>query len=97
MTVPMASRHNVIVAESLSEFLALGYFNGWFSLEQLVYHPEDAVEYFAGPDGEDDPEREALMVSLRQSLGIARVALSQARIEELQLKYGALVQLPAGA
>ncbi len=33
----MASRNNVVVAETLDEFFGLGYYVGWFALEQLAY------------------------------------------------------------
>jgi hypothetical protein len=54
MTVPMHfDQPNVIVADTFDEFFGLGYRVGWFSLEQLVYEPQETVEYFAQPDPDD--------------------------------------------
>jgi hypothetical protein len=91
MTVPMADRHNVVIAESLGEFLGLGYFVGWFGIEQLVYQPTEALAYLNQPDPDDWPEREELLEILRQDLAIRHVPLSLARIEQLEGKYIGLV------
>ena len=96
MTVPMGNHYNIVIAESFSEFLGLGYFNGWFALEQLAYNPEEAVRLFAGPDGEDIADREPLLKVLRATLGIVHIPLTGTRIGELQVRYGALIQLAAG-
>jgi hypothetical protein len=42
MTVPM-NDHNIIVGENLLEFLALGYYYGYFALEQLSYARDKTI------------------------------------------------------
>jgi len=91
MTVPMADRHNVVVAEHLAEFLNLGFHVGWFSLEQIVYAPEEAVAYHATPDPEDWPEHREDLVVFRDRLALRHQALSLERIAELESRYQHLV------
>jgi len=93
MTVPMAGTYNVVIAETLEEFLGLGYFVGWFALEQLTYQPAWAVRFFGRPRS-DWPEREALLVHLRAALDIHHVPLRQRRIRHLQSTYLHLLRLP---
>jgi hypothetical protein len=94
MTVPMSSQHNFVVAESLREFLGLGYFVGWFSLEQLAYNAEEAVSYFARPDVEVWPEKKRELSILREAIPIMYNALSLERIRGLSDKYLSLLALP---
>lgn len=97
MTVPMKfDRPNVIVADTFDEFLGLGYHVGWFSLEQLVYDPEETVEYFAQPDPDDRPEKTMLMEILRARMRIRPVALLLGRTEGLTGQYASLLPEPDG-
>ncbi len=91
MTVPMSDRHNVVIAENLTEFLNIGFHGGWFSLEQIVYGPDDVVEYHAGPDPEAWPEHTDDLVFFRDLLSLQHQPLSLARIAELEQKYHSLV------
>jgi hypothetical protein len=97
MTVPMGNHSNLVVAESLEEFLGLGYFVGWFSLEQLAYDASDAVSYFAQADAEASPEKEEELSILRDALQIRYTALSLKRIQHLNVKYLSLLVLPESA
>ena len=88
MTVPMSSRHNVVVAENLQEFLNLGYYAGWFSLEQIVYRPEVALKLYAAADDESGPEDLAFF---RETLRLRHQPLTLERIRQLEKKYLSLV------
>jgi hypothetical protein len=97
MTVPMKfDRPNVIVADTFDEFLGLGYHVGWFSLDELLYHPEEAVEYFTQPDPDDWPDKTALMEILRTRMNIRPVALLLERTEALTRQYASLLPEPDG-
>jgi hypothetical protein len=92
MTVPMNLVHNFILAESLDEFLGLGYHHGWFALDQVAYQPSRVEERFGE---EEDPERwpedAGVLARLRRLAGFTPVRLSMTRIAELQAKYGPYV------
>lgn len=94
MTVPMSDQNNVVVAETLKEFLGLGYFVGWFSLEQLSYDANWAVSYFSQPDPDTWPEREKELRLIRDELSIKYAALSLSRIQDLSDQYLSLLVLP---
>ena len=97
MTVPMCfDRPNVIVADTFDEFLGLGYHVGWFSLEQLVYNPEETVEYFAQPDPDEWPDKTTLMEFLRARMRIRPVALLLGRTDALTRQYSFLLPEPDG-
>jgi hypothetical protein len=97
MTVPanFNDELNVVLAESIDEFLGLGYHVGWFALEQVVYDPEWAPDYFAQPDPDDDDEdKTARLEFLRSELGIKSVALSLKRIAKLTKRYASFLVVP---
>lgn len=97
MTVPANfNDENVVLAESIDEFLGLGYHVGWFSLEQVVYEPEEAPDYFAQPDPDDDDyeDKTARLEFLRSELGIKPVALSLKRIAKLTKRYASFLVVP---
>jgi hypothetical protein len=94
MTVPMSDRNNIVVAETLKEFLGLGYFVGWFSLEQLSYDPDWALSYFSQPDPDTWPEREEELRLIRDELAINYAALSLNRIQALNDRYLSSLVLP---
>jgi hypothetical protein len=87
MTLPASDRVNLVVAESFDEFFGLGYKVGWFSLEQLVYNPDEAVSYFAQPDPEAPEYKTVRMELVRAHLDIQPVPLSLARIAALNETY----------
>jgi hypothetical protein len=93
MTVPMSDIHNIVVAESVQEFLGLGCEVGWFLLEQLAYDPNWAVEHYARSEP-DSPECEAVLDRMRRSLRLQHVPLSLNRLAQLKGKYLPLVQVP---
>jgi len=70
MTLPANDKHNFVVADSIDEFLGLGYHVGWFALEGIAYDPEEALQYFAQA-GSDCPDYRSVAL---QSLGIERNA-----------------------
>ena len=95
MTVPMAygdsmSKYNWILGENLTEFLSLGYYNGWFSLEQLAYNQADALDFFACEDPETEfrPTGEMHFIrKMRTKLGYNHIPLNMNRLEELNRLY----------
>jgi len=89
MTVPMASRANHVVAESISEFLGLGCIHGWFSLEQLAYSPADTFELYARVD----QPTEAPISQLFGRLSLSPRALQPSRVQDLLRLYGASIVL----
>lgn len=95
MTVPMnfgpsIRDYNRILAENLSEFLSLGYYNGWFALEQCCYAPEAAISYFAGEDPNEDYQsgRGKLFArKMSRLLGYGHLPLNQKRLDALDALY----------
>jgi hypothetical protein len=97
MTVPMHfDQPSVIVADTFDEFFGLGYHVGWFSLEQLVYVPDETAEYLAQPDPDDCPDKTMLMEILRARLGIRPVALLLELTEALTRQYASFLPKPDG-
>ncbi len=92
MTVPGAAEEcNLVVAANFDEFLAVGAISGWFTLEQLAYGLDDALEELATPDLDPWSEREQLISLLRERLEIEPTPLTLKRFEELQWAYGSAV------
>lgn len=94
MTVPMnfgytPEAYNWILGENLDEFLALGYYSGWFFLEQLCYQKERILNYYSTNNFEvDDQSGEIHFITrLREVLGYQHQPLRIERIEELHKKY----------
>jgi hypothetical protein len=97
MTLPANDRHNYLVAESIEEFLGLGYHVGWFALESIAYEPDAAVQYFTQPEAETPAltdGKSALMEFLRAELDIQPVVLSLDRIAELTERYAQYLVVP---
>ena len=63
MTVPMSDQHSIVVAETLTEFLGLGYHVGWFSLEQLAYDVTWTLAILVKPIRTRGPSRRKRYVS----------------------------------
>lgn len=94
MTLPCADENNVVIAESFEEFFNLGYYVGWFSLEQLVYQEERAIEYFTKHDEGQRDYAESRLKFLREALQMRPVPPDMARLSKLQEQYFALLQIP---
>jgi len=59
MTVPMnfgnsLTDYNLIIGENLNEFLSIGYFNGWFFLEELCYKEKWAFEFYSEENKDEE-------------------------------------------
>jgi hypothetical protein len=50
VTNPAAGGLNFIVGENLYDFLCLGYYRGYFALEQLAYHYDLTVRVYTDPN-----------------------------------------------
>jgi hypothetical protein len=86
MTVPMVSK-NVILADTLDEFLGLGFHNGWFPLEQLVYSFDETIEYYSIQDDSLTIEQKNFLDLLRNELKISYSPLTKERLEILGTQY----------
>lgn len=87
MTLPMATRNNVVVAESLDEFFGLGYHVGWYALEQLVYDLEDTIRYYSDQSESLSKQQKTFLEIVREELKINHVPLTKDRLDELDDKY----------
>lgn len=96
MTIPMNSGNDIgvynwILAENLDEFLGLGYYNGWFFLEQIAYQStrERAFAHYSGDHflAYEDFSEVHFITRLRTALGYAHSPLSVERLKELKEKY----------
>ncbi len=87
MTVPMADNNNFIVAEDLEEFFSIGFYVGWFGLEQLAYDFEETLEYFSKPDDDFSKEELLFLQLIRDKLNICHKPLTKTRLKELHETY----------
>lgn len=91
MTVPMnfgdsMRDYNWIIGENLIEFLSIGYFNGWFPIEQLCYDNEWAIEFYSKENMEEDYQNDAdiqFVKKLRSKFGYDHIPLNNERLNEL--------------
>lgn len=96
MTVPMSDGANVVVGETLREFLALGCRVGYRNLEGLVYQRDETLatlerdEY----DSEDSPDEIAMLRTLAATFGLRPWPNPKARLAELRLRYFSKLTLP---
>lgn len=96
MTVPMnygndIGVYNRILAENLDEFLGLGYYNGWFFLDQITF-PSLQDRAFAHYSGDHYLAYEKFsevhfITRLRTKLGYSHLPLNLVRLEELKENY----------
>ncbi|MDN5201961.1 hypothetical protein QQ008_11320 [Fulvivirgaceae bacterium BMA10] len=93
ITVPIATKNNIVVAEDLDEFFSLGYYVGWLALEQLVYNFEDTISYYSKPDLELDAKEKAFLELISNELNINHIPLSRNRLKELDEKYFKLLEI----
>jgi hypothetical protein len=97
MTVPMMfDTPNVIVGGNLREFLAFGCRFGYFSLEQLVYHPERTLqELNTGRfDPEADGRQRALLHKISAHFNVTPWRDPGRRLRELASQYDDSLALP---
>lgn len=92
MTVPAnfgdtTAHYNIILGENLNEFLSLGYYNGWFPLEQLSYNKQEAIDFYATENIEEESGNTLFIKALRETLGYSHIPLNLERIDELQRLY----------
>ena len=94
MTLPCADENNVVIAESFEEFFNLGYYVGWFSLEQLVYQEDRAISYFAQRDEEHQDYAADRLDFLRKALRLRPIPPEMKRIRSLNDEYYKLLLIP---
>lgn len=95
MTVPMnfsgsMQDCNWILGENLKEFLSLGYYNGWFSLEQLCYDQAWVLQFYSQENTEADYQSSGdlqFVKQLRAALGYQHIPLNLKRLIELKELY----------
>ncbi|MDR2875325.1 MAG: hypothetical protein LBV44_05290 [Methylobacillus sp.] len=95
MTVPMGDTPNVIVGESFHDFLCLGSRSGYFSLEQISYQPEEAINALASQDFDPeigDTERDFLQ-RLAKEFNLAPWSAPNQRLTVLREKYLPLLDI----
>lgn len=95
MTLPCADENNMVIAESFEEFFGLGYFVGWFSLEQLIYQPNEAVAYLGRSNEELEHYAEPRLAFIREALDIRPGPPELERLHLLKQKYYELLNIPA--
>lgn len=95
MTVPMnfgssMKGYNWVIGENLNEFLSIGFYNGWFPIEQLCYDNDWAINFYSKENMEDDYQNSAniqFVKKLRNKLGYEHTSLSNQRLKELENNY----------
>jgi hypothetical protein len=114
MTVPMNyGKVNLIVGETLIEFLSLGEQLGYFFLEQLVYNEAETIEwlinprefisreYGVNPSGSFPPdsfrEQERLLSVLREEFELKPWSNLKKRLDELQNKFLGMLEFQTKA
>lgn len=93
MTVPMMEA-NLMVAETLAEFLGIGYRVGWFELEQLAYDAPATLAYYAAVPAPVSVQEQAFLDLVRTELRVAPVALTAKRLADLEQRFGPQLQVP---
>lgn len=82
--------YNWIIGENLNEFLSIGYFNGWFPIEQLCYDNEWAIDFYSKENMEEDYQNDAdiqFVKKLRSKFGYDHIPLNNERLNELADNY----------
>lgn len=94
-----------IVGENLFDFLCLGYYRGYFALEQLAYYPDLTLEVYTNPNWKPSEswhdsvgyvvaEEKQPVLDLLISRFSLRPWTSVEHFHDLQKEYGALLKLP---
>ncbi len=81
---------NIIIAENISEFLSIGFYNGWFSLEQLFYDKVSAIDYYSKEDMDtafQNSDSKVFIKMINSYFKTNHIPLSEERLNELKLKY----------
>ena len=95
ITVPMnfgdsMSDYNIILSENINEFLGIGYYNGWFPLEELCYNNNNAIEFYS-KENKDIIYQEngdiQFVKKIREKFNSNHIPLTNKRLKELKLKY----------
>ena len=96
MTVPMSESPNVVVGESLREFLALGCRTGYFGLEGLVHVPEETLSALerGAYDPEAEEEERRLLTEISTTFKLTPWAKPRQRLRELHLRFHSLLERP---
>ena len=99
-TVPEpADQQNFIVGENLNQFLSLGYFLGYFGLEQLAFDldrtlqafispkwkPETKTDYWVGRAA--DPNKAPVLEFFREEMDLSPWKGGKRKFKALQLKF----------
>lgn len=95
MTVPMVfgdsmRDFNRIIGKNLHEFLSLGYYNGWFYMEQLCYNNEWVIDFYSKENLEENYQNEAevqFVKKIRSKFGYGHIPLNNERLHELEDNY----------
>lgn len=95
MTVPMNCEDsmedcNIILGENLKEFLSIGYYNGWFPIEQLCYDNNWVIDFYSKENKEEDYQKDGdakFVKKLRDRFNYNHVPLNNERLKELSTKY----------
>ena len=82
--------YNWIIGENLNEFLSIGYFNGWFPIEQLCYDNEWVINFYSAENMEEEYQNDAdiqFVKKLRSKFGYNHIPLNNERLSELTDNY----------
>lgn len=95
ITVPMnfgnsMKDYNWIIGENLNEFLSIGFYNGWFPIEQLCNNNEWVTNFYSKEDMEKGFLNDAdtqFVNKLRTKFGYKHIPLNNQRLKELERNY----------
>jgi hypothetical protein len=79
-----------VIAENLLEFLSLGFYNGWFSLEQLFYDEKSTLDFYSSENKEDFFQSNADIIflkRLREKFQYSFLPLERERLLKLESTY----------
>lgn len=95
MTVPMnfggsMRDYNWIIGENLNEFLSIGYYNGWFPIEQLCYGKKAIIDFYSTENMDEDFQKSADIQFIKKLMNkweLVHVPLNIERLDQLADKY----------
>lgn len=95
MTVPMnfggsMRDYNWIIGENLNEFLSIGYYNGWFPIEQLCYGKKAIIDFYSTENMDEDFQKSADIQFIKKLMSkweLVHVPLNIERLDQLADKY----------
>jgi hypothetical protein len=95
MTVPMnfgnsMKSYNWVIAENLNEFLSIGYYVGWFPIEEFCYDKERAIGLYSAKITDEESKNIPdiqFIKKLRERFGYEHIPLKNERLKELETKY----------